>query len=80
MKLLLVLIGLMIVAGLYGWRFHPDAIGSTRPIFTLEANKSKFAHWHPAEFLDRFSGDREYKMEREKERERKIELEEKGKK
>ena len=62
MKLALVLIGLILVATLYGWRLHLDAIGTKRPLVTYSAKKNVVGNWHPADLLDRFSGEREHKQ------------------
>ena len=60
MKAFFIVVGLIMIAVLYGWRFHPDAIGTRRPLITREARGNKVAQWQPDGFLDRFNGNREY--------------------
>jgi hypothetical protein len=66
MKMALVLVGFLLVAVLYGWRFHPDAIGTKRPLITREASGNKVAQWNPAGFLDRFNGNKDFQREQSK--------------
>lgn len=73
MKWILVLV-LLVAAWLYGWRFYPQAIldyppfktkgpSFKKPILTHDPKNNVLAKWHPADFLDRFSGEREHKMQ-----------------
>jgi hypothetical protein len=68
MRILLIAAAVLAVAYLYGWRFHPEAIGSKtkRPVFTQSAKDNKVAGWHPGEFLDGFNGNRDFKSRQER--------------
>lgn len=62
LKWVLVVTAVVAVFWLYGWRIHPDAFGTSRPVVTHEPKKNVIAKWRPEDMLDRFNGEREYKM------------------
>lgn len=66
MKAFAIAVILILIAVAYGWRFHPENIGTRRPVITREAKGNKVGQWKPAGFLDRFNGNREYQQEQAK--------------
>jgi hypothetical protein len=65
MKMIIFIWIMLALAALYGWRIHPEAIGKNAPVFTRNAKDNVMAKWKPAEFLDRFSGERDYRKRQE---------------